>query len=44
MQIRQNRRHFLANLSVAGAAGILGPRGTLADDGPPEITTIRLPP
>jgi NitT/TauT family transport system substrate-binding protein len=43
MQIRQNRRDFLAKLSVAGAAGILGPRGALADDGPPEITTIRLP-
>ncbi len=42
MQIRQNRRHFLASLSAAGAAGALGARGALADDGPPETTTIRL--
>jgi NitT/TauT family transport system substrate-binding protein len=43
MQIRQNRRHFIAGLSAAGAAGLLGPRGSLAEDGPPETTTIRLP-
>jgi NitT/TauT family transport system substrate-binding protein len=43
MQIRQDRRHFLASLSAAGAAGMLGPRGALADEGRPEITTIRLP-
>ena len=42
MQIRQNRRHFLASLSAAGAAGVLGARGALADDGPPETTTIKL--
>jgi NitT/TauT family transport system substrate-binding protein len=42
MQIRHNRRDFLASLSAAGAAGILGPRRSLADEGPPEITTIRL--
>jgi len=42
MQIRHNRRDFLASLSAAGAAGILGPRRALADEGPPEITTIRL--
>ncbi len=39
MSIRQNRRHFLASLS---AAGLLGARGALADEGPPETTTIRL--
>ena len=42
MQMRQNRRHFLASLSAAGAAGVLGARGALADEGPPETTTIKL--
>src|SRR5687768_9979267 len=42
MQIRHNRRDFLASLSAAGAAGILGSRAALADEGPPETTTIRL--
>jgi NitT/TauT family transport system substrate-binding protein len=40
--IRQNRRDFLASLSAAGAAGALGVRTSLADEGPPEVTTIRL--
>jgi NitT/TauT family transport system substrate-binding protein len=42
MHIRPNRRHFLAGLSAAGAAGLLGPRRALADEGPPEVTTVRL--
>ena len=42
MQISQNRRDFLGNLSLAGAAGILGARTSLADEAPPETTTIRL--
>ena len=42
MQISQSRRDFLASLSAAGAAGVLGARGSLADEGPPETTTIRL--
>jgi NitT/TauT family transport system substrate-binding protein len=45
MRIRQNRRHFLASASLAaaaGAAGVLGTRSSLADEGPPETTTIRL--
>ena len=42
MQIIQSRRDFLASLSAAGAAGVLGARGSLADEGPPETTTIRL--
>ena len=42
MQIIQSRRDFLASLSVAGAAGVLGARASLADEGPPETTTIRL--
>jgi NitT/TauT family transport system substrate-binding protein len=43
MQIIQSRRHFLASASLATAGGLLGARGSLADDGPPETTTIRLP-
>ena len=43
MHIMQSRRDFLATMSAAGAAGVLGPRGSIADDGPPEVTTIRLP-
>jgi NitT/TauT family transport system substrate-binding protein len=42
MQIIQDRRHFLASVSAAGAAGLLGVRSVLADDGPPETTTLRL--
>jgi NitT/TauT family transport system substrate-binding protein len=43
MQIRQSRRHFLASASLAAAAGVLGARGSLADEGPPEVNTVRLP-
>jgi NitT/TauT family transport system substrate-binding protein len=42
MQIIQTRRDFLTTLSAAGAAGVLGTRGSLADEGPPETTTIRI--
>jgi NitT/TauT family transport system substrate-binding protein len=42
MQLRQSRRIFLASLSAAGATGILGARGSLADEPPLETTTIRL--
>jgi NitT/TauT family transport system substrate-binding protein len=42
MKIGQNRRHFLATASLAAAAGVLGGRGSLADEGPLEVTTIRL--
>lgn len=43
MQIsQQNRRDFLTSASLAAAAGVLGPRASLADEGPPETTTIRL--
>jgi NitT/TauT family transport system substrate-binding protein len=42
MQILQSRRHFLASLSAAGAAGVLGGRGSLADERAPETTTVRL--
>jgi NitT/TauT family transport system substrate-binding protein len=42
MQIIHSRRDFLASLSAAGAAGILASGRPLADEGPPETTTIRL--
>jgi NitT/TauT family transport system substrate-binding protein len=42
MQTIRSRRDFLASLSAAGAAGILGGRSSLADEGPPEVATIRL--
>jgi NitT/TauT family transport system substrate-binding protein len=42
MHIVQSRRHFLTTLSAAGAAGLIGARESLADDGPPETTTIRV--
>ena len=38
----QSRRDFLATLSAAGVASILGIRRSLADEAPPEVTTIRL--
>jgi NitT/TauT family transport system substrate-binding protein len=42
MQIIQSRRDFLAGLSAAGAAGVLGARRSVADEGPLETTTVRL--
>jgi NitT/TauT family transport system substrate-binding protein len=42
MQIIQSRRDFLASMSAVGAAGVLGAGGALADEPPPEVTTIRL--
>ena len=42
MQITQTRRNFLAGVSAAGAAGFPGSRRALADEGPPETTTLRL--
>jgi NitT/TauT family transport system substrate-binding protein len=42
MQTIQNRRDFLVGLSAAGAASALGPPTSLADEGPPEVTTVRL--
>ena len=41
MQSTQNRRRFLATLSSAGAAGLIG-APALAQQAPPETTTIRL--
>ena len=42
MQIAQSRRRFLATLSSAGAASLIGAGDTFAQEGPPETTTIRL--
>ena len=42
MRIKQNRRDFLGAAASAVAAGVLGGRPSFADEGPPEVTTIRL--
>jgi NitT/TauT family transport system substrate-binding protein len=42
MQTIRTRRDFLSTLSAAGAASVLGGRNVLADEEPPETTTIRL--
>jgi NitT/TauT family transport system substrate-binding protein len=42
MQMIQSRRDFLASASLTVAASVLDPRASLAGDGPPETTTIRL--
>ena len=42
MHISQSRRDFLTALSAAGAATVVGARRSLADEGPPEVTTIRI--
>jgi NitT/TauT family transport system substrate-binding protein len=42
MQIIQSRRDFLTSTSLAMAAGIVGARSSLADEAPPETTTIRI--
>jgi NitT/TauT family transport system substrate-binding protein len=42
MTMIQSRRRFLATLSSAGAAGLIGAPNSLAQEAPPETTTIRL--
>jgi NitT/TauT family transport system substrate-binding protein len=42
MPILQSRRDFLANASMTASLGAFGSRACLADEGPPEVTTIRL--
>jgi NitT/TauT family transport system substrate-binding protein len=42
MQINQSRRDFLASMSAAGTTGILGTRSSLAEEGPPEVASIRI--
>jgi NitT/TauT family transport system substrate-binding protein len=42
MDVIQSRRDFLTILSAAGTASMLDARTALADEGPPETSTIRL--
>jgi NitT/TauT family transport system substrate-binding protein len=42
MQMVQNRRRFLISLTAAGGAGLLRSRRSLADEAPPETTTVRI--
>src|SRR5262245_46493024 len=42
MAMTQTRRRFLTSVASAGAAGVLGARHSLADEGPLETTTVRL--
>jgi NitT/TauT family transport system substrate-binding protein len=42
MRIVQSRRDFLGTLSAVGAAGVLGAGTARAEEGPPEVATIRL--
>jgi NitT/TauT family transport system substrate-binding protein len=43
MRTIQSRRRFLANLSLLGAAGLVGAPRSLHAEPPPETTTVRLP-
>jgi NitT/TauT family transport system substrate-binding protein len=42
VQSTQSRRRFLATLSSASAASVIGAQNSFAQDAPPETTTIRL--
>src|SRR3954469_24352918 len=42
MRVMQSRRGFVAAAATAGAAALIGSTPSLADEGPPETTTIRL--
>ena len=42
MSASQTRRRFIASTSAVGAAGLLRSVPALADEGPPETTTVRL--
>jgi NitT/TauT family transport system substrate-binding protein len=42
MQMLQSRRDLVISASLAATAGVLGARTSLAAEGPPETTTIRL--
>src|SRR5690349_17229029 len=42
MSLLQTRRRFVASASAAGVAGLIGTTPALADQGPPETTTVRL--
>jgi NitT/TauT family transport system substrate-binding protein len=42
MHIMRSRRDFITTLSAASAVGLFGVQAPLADEGPPETTTIRI--
>src|SRR5215470_5408524 len=42
MWTTRTRRQFLSTLSSASAAGLIGAHNSLAQEGPPETTTVRL--
>jgi NitT/TauT family transport system substrate-binding protein len=42
MHFMQSRRDFLASAAITAAGGMLSAGDVLADEGPPEVTTIRL--
>jgi NitT/TauT family transport system substrate-binding protein len=42
MPMMPTRRRFLATLSLAGGAGLVGPQRTFAAEGALETTTVRL--
>jgi NitT/TauT family transport system substrate-binding protein len=42
MQLWHTRRGFVASVSAAGAVGLISGAPALADEGPPETTTVRL--
>ena len=41
-QMTQSRRRFLATLTAAGGAGLIGATGAIGQEAPPETTTVRL--
>jgi NitT/TauT family transport system substrate-binding protein len=41
-QMTQSRRRFLATLTAAGGAGLVGATGAIGQEAPPETTTVRL--
>jgi NitT/TauT family transport system substrate-binding protein len=43
MHLTQSRRRFLATLSSAGVAGVIGASHSFAAEPPPETTTVRFP-
>jgi NitT/TauT family transport system substrate-binding protein len=43
MRVTQSRRGFVTSVSAVGAAAFLGPGTALADEPPPETTTVQLP-
>jgi NitT/TauT family transport system substrate-binding protein len=42
MRFAQTRRHFATSILAAGAVSLTGSAPALADEGPPETTTVRL--